>query len=206
MAGSAGVDAELPSSSYRLGVRAGPLHEVSRLLLRWSVPLFGGSIAWSGHATSFSTLPPKSVVGFDWKKGESDGAVRVVGAACPTLVRTHPPEVVAWLISPASIGRPCLFVLCGSAAPLARQLYPSHVSEGLREALEAFDARMPGFVCGEALLHGVETRTSSPVQVRRLLGVFVACEAGRHNTSALVFSSEGQVEDGARVGFPSTVK
>ena len=28
MAGSAGQDADLPSSSYRLGVRAGPLHEV----------------------------------------------------------------------------------------------------------------------------------------------------------------------------------
>eukprot|EP00903_Cladosiphon_okamuranus_P021523 g19786.t1 len=73
IAGSAGLDAGLPSSSYRLGVRAGPLHEV----------------------------------------------------------------------------------------------YPSYVTEGLREALIAFDARMPGFVCDEALLHGVETRTSSPVQVER---------------------------------------
>ncbi|CBJ28922.1 Hypothetical protein in ptb 5\'region (ORF1) [Ectocarpus siliculosus] len=73
MAGSSGRDADLPSSSYRLGVRAGPLHE----------------------------------------------------------------------------------------------LYPSYVTEGLREALEAFERRMPGFVCDEALLHGVETRTSSPVQVER---------------------------------------
>ncbi|CAM9747327.1 unnamed protein product [Ectocarpus sp. 6 AP-2014] len=73
MAGSSGRDADLPSSSYRLGVRAGPLHE----------------------------------------------------------------------------------------------LYPSYVAEGLREALEAFERRMPGFVCDEALLHGVETRTSSPVQVER---------------------------------------
>ncbi|CAN0417788.1 unnamed protein product, partial [Laminaria digitata] len=71
MAGSAGQLASLPSSSYRLGVRAGPLHE----------------------------------------------------------------------------------------------LYPSYVTEGLQQALEAFEGRMPGFVCDEALLHGVETRTSSPVQV-----------------------------------------
>ncbi|CAM9754198.1 unnamed protein product [Pylaiella littoralis] len=73
MSGSAGLDADLPSSSYRLGVRAAPLHE----------------------------------------------------------------------------------------------LYPSHVTDGLREALEAFERRMPGFVCDQALLHGVETRTSSPVQVER---------------------------------------
>lgn len=33
MAGSAGQDADLPSSSYRLGVRAGPLHEVLSPLL-----------------------------------------------------------------------------------------------------------------------------------------------------------------------------
>lgn len=43
------------------------------------------------------------------------------------------------------------------------------MTEGLREALEAFERRMPGFVCDEALLHGVETRTSSPVQVRTVL-------------------------------------
>ena len=48
---------------------------------------------------------------------------------------------------------------------LFTQLYPSYVTEGLRQALEAFESRMPGFVCDEALLHGVETRTSSPVQV-----------------------------------------
>lgn len=47
-----------------------------------------------------------------------------------------------------------------------RQIYPSYVTEGLRESLEAFERRMPGFVCNEALLHGVETRTSSPVQVK----------------------------------------
>ncbi|CAM9425774.1 unnamed protein product, partial [Hapterophycus canaliculatus] len=52
------------------------------------------------------------------------------------------------------------------AGPL-HELYPSYVTDGLREALEAFESRMPGFVCEEALLHGVETRTSSPVQVER---------------------------------------
>lgn len=48
---------------------------------------------------------------------------------------------------------------------VSHQLYPTHVTEGLRQSLESFEERMPGFVCNEALLHGVETRTSAPVQV-----------------------------------------
>lgn len=91
-----------------------------------------------------------------------------------------------------------------SAAPSVRQLYPSYVTEGLREALEAFDARMPGFVCGEALLHGVETRTSSPVQVRGLRHVFCGLRDRYVVLLAVVGAyshkrcpSEGQVGDGA---------
>lgn len=49
--------------------------------------------------------------------------------------------------------------------PQLCQIYPSYVTEGLRQALEAFDKRMPGFITDQALLHGVETRTSAPVQV-----------------------------------------
>ena len=33
--------------------------------------------------------------------------------------------------------------------------------------IRKFAASLPGFDCDEALLHGVETRTSAPVQVAR---------------------------------------
>ncbi|KAL7550025.1 hypothetical protein ACHAWF_013270 [Thalassiosira exigua] len=47
-------------------------------------------------------------------------------------------------------------------------LYPSEIYEALRFAvIHHFDKQMPGFLCDEALLHGVETRTSSPVRVVR---------------------------------------
>jgi uncharacterized FAD-dependent dehydrogenase len=46
-------------------------------------------------------------------------------------------------------------------------LYPPSITAALQEALRLFDKRMPGFVCDDALLHGVETRTSAPVTIPR---------------------------------------
>lgn len=44
---------------------------------------------------------------------------------------------------------------------------PSYVIEAIREALSAFDRQIHGFAMADALLTGVETRTSSPVRVTR---------------------------------------
>ena len=46
-------------------------------------------------------------------------------------------------------------------------LYPRQVQDALRAALRAFDRRMRGFVTSEALLLGVETRTSAPCRLLR---------------------------------------
>ena len=46
-------------------------------------------------------------------------------------------------------------------------LYPQPVRDALRAALRTFDRRMHGFVTDEALLLGVETRTSSPCRLPR---------------------------------------
>ncbi|KAJ1422150.1 hypothetical protein B484DRAFT_332452, partial [Ochromonadaceae sp. CCMP2298] len=46
-------------------------------------------------------------------------------------------------------------------------LYPDYVNQALRRALMDFDRKMPGFISPEAILHGVETRTSAPVQILR---------------------------------------
>lgn len=48
------------------------------------------------------------------------------------------------------------------------EIYPTFVTEALRKALRVFDREMPGFISEDALLHGVETRTSAPVQITRL--------------------------------------
>jgi hypothetical protein len=44
---------------------------------------------------------------------------------------------------------------------------PSYVVEALREALPAFDKQIRGFAMADALMTGVETRTSSPLRITR---------------------------------------
>ncbi|SAL59547.1 NAD(P)/FAD-dependent oxidoreductase [Caballeronia humi] len=44
---------------------------------------------------------------------------------------------------------------------------PEYVIEAIREALPQLDKKIPGFAMHDAVLTGVETRTSSPIRVRR---------------------------------------
>jgi len=44
---------------------------------------------------------------------------------------------------------------------------PAYAIEAIREALPAFDKKIPGFAMADAVLTGVETRTSSPVRIKR---------------------------------------
>ena len=44
---------------------------------------------------------------------------------------------------------------------------PDFAVAAIREALTAFDKRIPGFAMGDAVMTGVETRTSSPIRIPR---------------------------------------
>ncbi|MGR9086329.1 MAG: NAD(P)/FAD-dependent oxidoreductase [Gammaproteobacteria bacterium] len=44
---------------------------------------------------------------------------------------------------------------------------PDYAIEAIREALPAFDKKIPGFAMADAVLTGVETRTSSPIRIKR---------------------------------------
>jgi len=44
---------------------------------------------------------------------------------------------------------------------------PPYVIEALREAIPAFDKQIKGFAMADAVLTGVETRTSSPIRIKR---------------------------------------
>ena len=46
-------------------------------------------------------------------------------------------------------------------------LFPSYVNESLKEGLRAFDKKLKGFSMSDAILTGVETRSSSPVRITR---------------------------------------
>jgi uncharacterized FAD-dependent dehydrogenase len=47
------------------------------------------------------------------------------------------------------------------------QSLPDYAIAAIREALPAFDKQIPGFAMDDAVLTGVETRTSSPIRIKR---------------------------------------
>ncbi len=48
------------------------------------------------------------------------------------------------------------------------EIYPEAMTIALQDAVKNhFEQQMPGFLCEDALLHAVETRTSSPVRISR---------------------------------------
>ena len=63
------------------------------------------------------------------------------------------------------IGR-CSFLPGVKGAEL-RDVLPPFVVEGLKRGFAEFERKMPGFITEEAILIGVETRTSSPVRITR---------------------------------------
>nr|GLL34319.1 uncharacterized protein LOC109166277 [Ipomoea trifida] len=60
----------------------------------------------------------------------------------------------------------------GVKAANLHELFPNHITEALQKSILMFDEELPGFISSSALLHGVETRTSSPVQISRRSGTF----------------------------------
>ena len=58
-------------------------------------------------------------------------------------------------------------VLPTDLAAAGRESLPGYVLDAIREALPAFEKQIPGFSLPDALLTGVETRTSSPLRIPR---------------------------------------
>ena len=74
------------------------------------------------------------------------------------------------------------------------QCLPPYVIEAMREALRAFEREIPGFAMDDALLTGVETRTSSPVRVTR------DASFQSLNTRGLYPAGEGAGYAGGKIG------
>ena len=85
---------------------------------------------------------------------------------------------------------------------------PRFIAESLRAGLRTFGRRMRGFVTGEAVVVGVESRTSTPVRVPRdpatgmhpeVRGLFPTGEGGRL-CGRNRFGGAGRRTDGRRRG------
>lgn len=68
----------------------------------------------------------------------------------------------------ASTSAPSSSYRLGVKPAACHEIYPDQIVNSLRDAVvNYFDKKMPGFLCDDALLHAVETRTSSPVRISR---------------------------------------
>ena len=65
---------------------------------------------------------------------------------------------------------------CGEIKPVCmgdvtytelHEVLPPYMAEAISEGMEAFDRKMPGYACDDALLQAIESRTSSPVRIVR---------------------------------------
>jgi uncharacterized FAD-dependent dehydrogenase len=68
----------------------------------------------------------------------------------------------------ASTSAPTSSYRLGIKPSPCHEIYPEPLTRALRDAVvNQFEKSMPGFLCEDALLHAVETRTSSPLRVSR---------------------------------------
>lgn len=58
-------------------------------------------------------------------------------------------------------------IMTGYKLANLNEIYPAKINSAIKEALEVFDKRLTGFKNPDAILTGVETRTSSPVRIVR---------------------------------------
>jgi uncharacterized FAD-dependent dehydrogenase len=129
------------------------------------------SSAWANAGLVVSVGPADfAAEGFDgplaglaWQRKWERTAFELGGGG----YRAPSQRLASWLGRKAGGELPRSSYRPGAAQADLDQLYPPTVREALRAALRTFDRRMRGFVTDEAILLGVETRTSSPCRLVR---------------------------------------
>lgn len=111
-------------------------------------------------ATSVAACHPSSQ-----RAHERQGALRGGGALRAPVQRVT--DFLAGCVESNASSLPSSSYRLGVTSATLHDLYAPPLTAALQEALVQFERRMPGFVCEEALLHGVETRTSAPVRIER---------------------------------------
>jgi uncharacterized FAD-dependent dehydrogenase len=90
------------------------------------------------------------------------GGYRAPGQRVGDLLRGRPSTAFGSVIPSYQPG-----VECVDLAATGRAALPDYAIAAIREALPAFERQIPGFAMDDAMLTGVETRTSSPLRVTR---------------------------------------
>jgi uncharacterized FAD-dependent dehydrogenase len=103
------------------------------------------------------------LAGLEWQRKWERAAYTLGGGGYRAPVQ----RLASWLASKPGEKPPRSSYRPGVAQADLDLLYPASLRSVLRAALRTFDRRMKGFVTDEALLLGVETRTSSPCRIVR---------------------------------------
>jgi uncharacterized FAD-dependent dehydrogenase len=124
------------------------------------------------------------LAGLEWQRKWERAAYDLGGGG----YRAPAQRLAAWLAGrPGDPPGPSSYRPGLTHADLGR-LYPPQVHEALRAAVHGFDRRMRGFVSPDALLIGIESRTSAPCRIARgddfttpgLAGLYPAGEGAGH--------------------------
>jgi len=90
------------------------------------------------------------------------GGYRAPGQRVGDFLRSRPSTAFASVLPSYQPG-----VECVDLGAEGRSALPDYAIEAIREALPAFERQIPGFAMDDAVLTGVETRTSAPLRVTR---------------------------------------
>jgi uncharacterized FAD-dependent dehydrogenase len=103
------------------------------------------------------------LAGLAWQRKWERAAFELGGGGYRAPVQ----RLASWLARRPGAAPPRTSYHPGVAQADLDQLFPAPIRDALRAALRSFERRMRGFVTDEALLLGVETRTSSPCRLVR---------------------------------------
>ncbi|MGC8808898.1 MAG: NAD(P)/FAD-dependent oxidoreductase [bacterium] len=130
-------------------------------MYRRNSPYANSALVVGVNPVDFPSLHP--LAGIEWQRQWEGKAYQLGGGR----YRAPAQSVLDFLQGrEATSIRPTSFKPGITPAPLEDCL-PKFVVNSLREALPYFHKKMPGFSSAEAMLIGVETRTSSPVRITR---------------------------------------
>eukprot|EP00899_Mesostigma_viride_P021265 jgi/Mesvir1/2913/Mv13983-RA.1 len=104
-----------------------------------------------------------ALVGVEFQRAMEHAAAALGGGGLVAPVQTIPDFLSGELQAPL----PASSYRLGVKAGRLDQLFPRGITSTLAQSLHIFNQKMPGFIHPQGLLHGVETRTSSPLRIPR---------------------------------------
>ncbi len=130
---------------------------------------FAARRAFWANSAVIVEVPPSEygasdpMAGFRWQDGIETAAFALAGGTYAAPAQ----RVVDFLADRPSTDLPRTSYPMGVAPCDLRAVLPPLVVEGMKEALRAFDRKLPGFAGPDAVLIAPETRTTSPVRFLR---------------------------------------